>query len=871
MHYLRGSYSMKRFLLALSALFGLFIGCIGGVHAQGLSSSDSSQFIPVELSIRGLGRFEINMLYQNSTAYIPMVSMFKILNINVNYNASQRLAEGFYLDPARRYSIDGLNRSASAGDKSVVLSSSDVVSTAEDLYVRTTLYQVLFNLELTYNPRRLEVSLKSKERLPIFLQRDRDLARRRKRGLYQLPEPEYTEPRRFTVFDFGRLDYSFTSQISRHGVPRQAYAFHLGNQILGGDFEGRVNGRIHESLTSQDVTARLRYAFLNNSVVRQIIIGDILTTGLIPSSVLGIEVTNRPAPRRYFFASEELDGSMSPGGIADFYLRGSLVDFQTVNPEGAYSFSAPIIYGVSNYQVRQYDAFGVERLIDYRIVVPPTMIPSGEVEYSLVGGRMRLKDDESYGNGTVRWGVNSFLTLGTGFDYFKGYNPYSDRKIHPMLTATGRLTRLLVGDFTVSPSAFSRGILSLTYPSSAGGSFGYTWYNNHPFYNPRKIISEATATATLPFTFGLTRVNLDVLLRQTMLEVGRDRVLQPSLGGQSGSLTYRITHRRTWRQREGAELLDAYTTLSMGIRAPGGFNFRGTTRYHHYNGGFKEMRLDFSKRFSREVWLQIFYDKSFITQNAIVGLQFVYYFPFALFRTVFATSGQSGIRTSETVSGSIGFSPEAGDFYFDYLSNRVGFGGIIVDPYVDINNNGIHDPGEEEITKARISASTMFGNQSLKYTDGGGFGLRHTLPYEEYVLSMDPVYLDNPLWIPKYSTVSVVSEPNQFRVVDLPIVLGGIVRGRVQLENGAGVEGVTVSIIPETEEPGKEIFRKSGVSFSTGEFEFIGVPPGRYKISIDERQLEILRLRTGQSVFMIDVVSKPEGDEISNIIFNLTR
>jgi hypothetical protein len=183
----------------------------------------------------------------------------------------------------------------------------------------------------------------------------------------------------------------------------------------------------------------------------------------------------------------------------------------------------------------------------------------------------------------------------------------------------------------------------------------------------------------------------------------------------------------------------------------------------------------------------------------------------------------------------------------------------------------VHDPGEEEITKARISASTLFGNQPLKYIDGSGFGLRHTLPYEEYVLTMDPSYLDNPLWIPKYTSVSVVSEPNQFRQVDLPVVFGGIVRGRVQLEDGTGVEGVTVTIGPETDEPGKEGFKKIGVSFSTGEFEFIGVPPGRFKVSIDERQLEVLRLRTGQSVFIIDVVSKPEGDEVSNVIFNLGR
>ena len=93
--------------------------------------------------------------------------------------------------------------------------------------------------------------------------------------------------------------------------------------------------------------------------------------------------------------------------------------------------------------------------------------------------------------------------------------------------------------------------------------------------------------------------------------------------------------------------------------------------------------------------MQLFYERSFITNNTFAGLQFALYFPFALFRAQVGASESGGLRSTQSVSGSIGFSPETGDLYFDYLASRVGFGGIVVQPYVDANGNDVHDPGEE--------------------------------------------------------------------------------------------------------------------------------------------------------------------------------
>jgi hypothetical protein len=862
---------MKKFLMTLILSLLATLAVTGTAAAQ---LADTTETIPVQLTVRGVGKAELIVIAQGNVVYVPVVEFFNFLRVNATYNAANRSVEGFYISPDSKYVIDAANRTGSIRDRVVALSTSDVMVRGNDVYLRGEIYEQLFGLQLTYYPRRLEIILKTKENLPIFLERARELARRRKGAYFAVPTAEFNAPRRVSLFSVGRLDYLFSNQLSRYGSPRQSYSLHLGNQLLGGDFDGRVNGSARTALTTRDMTARLRYAFLGNSVVRQIYLGDVFTGGLVPSTVWGAEITNRPAPRRYLFGTEELDGTLQTGGIADFYFRGVLADYQRGDADGNYSFTTPLIYGVSNYEVRQYDAYGIERQVEYRVIVPPSMLPPGELQYSLVGGKLRFLNDQFYGNGSLQWGVNSYLTLGTGFDVYDGTNPFSTRTVHPFFTTTARLSQLLTGDFTVAPTAYSRGVLSITYPSSAGGSLSYAWYNRNPFYNPRNIKTDGAATVSIPIRSNLQRLNLDLLVRETIFESGKDRIFQASLGGQFGAMSPRITHRRTWRDRDFFTDTEAYTTASVGFRASGGFFFRGQTRYYHYGGGFRDLRLEFSKRFSREFWLQLFLDKSFITQSAIAGAQVVYYFPFALLRTIVAGGGATGVRTSQSVSGSLGYSGEAGDFYFDYLSNRVGFGGIVVNPFVDTNNNGEYDDGEEILEKAKISATTMFGNQSLRYIPGSGFGLKHTLPYEEYIMTIDPEYFDNPLWVPKYTSVSVVSEPNMFRQVDLPIVFGGIVRGRVESEVAGKTfpaEGVTVTVISDVTEEGKEPYKKVGISFSTGEFEFIGIPPGRYRVQVDNAQLALLGYRAIQPVRTIEVVSKPDGDELNDVNFSLTR
>jgi hypothetical protein len=102
--------------------------------------------------------------------------------------------------------------------------------------------------------------------------------------------------------------------------------------------------------------------------------------------------------------------------------------------------------------------------------------------------------------------------------------------------------------------------------------------------------------------------------------------------------------------------------------------------------------------------------------------------------------------------------------------------------------------------------------------------------------------------------------------------VGGIVRGRATYFVGGAelsAENLTITIAPESgEKPG---FPKTATSFSTGEFEFLGVPPGRYIVSLNPGQVAQLGYPATQMTRTIEVRALPDGDQVGNVDFRLER
>ncbi len=267
--------------------------------------------------------------------------------------------------------------------------------------------------------------------------------------------------------------------------------------------------------------------------------------------------------------------------------------------------------------------------------------------------------------------------------------------------------------------------------------------------------------------------------------------------------------------------------------------------------------------------MQIYYDRNFKFNNTFAGIQFILDFPFTAVRSQVNFAGDGTLSSSQSLYGSVAYSMATGDVFFDNISSYNNSGAIIVQPFVDANANDIHDPGEEYISRGSIKSSTAFSRRTIRYKDGG-FLIERTTPFEEYFFTIDPQNLDNPLWVPKYSTVSVISEPNNIRLVDIPLVAGGVVRGRVTAfvaGRETGLQNLTIRISPESGP--RAGFPIQQTTYSTGEFEILGLLPGRYVLSVDQRELSELGYGSTLVSKVVEIKASPEGDEINDIVFRI--
>jgi Predicted outer membrane protein len=96
--------------------------------------------------------------------------------------------------------------------------------------------------------------------------------------------------------------------------------------------------------------------------------------------------------------------------------------------------------------------------------------------------------------------------------------------------------------------------------------------------------------------------------------------------------------------------------------------------------------------------------------------------------------------------------------------------------------------------------------------------------------------------------VTVAPGPNRYTVVDIPLVMGSVVEGRVVRRFGDSLQGVAGATLTLRDQAGVE---RSVATFSDGSFYVLGVRPGEYTLTVDARVLDILRMDTEPRRFSV--------------------
>jgi len=224
------------------------------------------------------------------------------------------------------------------------------------------------------------------------------------------------------------------------------------------------------------------------------------------------------------------------------------------------------------------------------------------------------------------------------------------------------------------------------------------------------------------------------------------------------------------------------------------------------------------------------------------------------------TAGGLGAGMTQFVQGSLLYDPASHGLAFASGPSveRAGLSGRV---FLDRDGDGRWSPGEQLLSGVRLRAGFVTAT-----SDSGGRYRVWDLPsFEPVLVAVDSATLASPLWVPAHGSVSVETGPNRFRELDLPILPGGVIEGRIVRETPTGTIPVAGAELQLRRQGSEEV--RSLTSFSDGAFYLMGVKPGEYQLAVDPGDLERLGLAAEPLAFSL--AAEPDGATVEGLELRL--
>ncbi len=774
---------------------------------------------------------------------------------------------GFFIKPDNLYEINFAKHVARLGDREIEFDSSQAIIGKLDFYVLPSLFNKIFNLNFSVDFSSLALSLLTETELPIVTEYQRET---RRNYLITTPQGSFLQAplvyrRDRSLLNGGVLDYSL-SGFGEAGQSEYNYNLTGGGEILGGEAEGTVFGNIsrHNSgLYSSDLS--WKYVFDSTDYISYAGLGNLFSNGLTQYGFRGAQISNEPTTVRTMFSKYAVDAKTNPNWDVELYLNGQLVGYSKADTAGYAHFMIPLVYGTSFVQLKYYGPSGEVIESDRRLQIPFTFVPTGQFTYSVGGGKLNNTND-NFLSAEAAGGVADWLTEKIGVDYVD--DPLFQKPLFYNALSL-RIGSEYMVSLNAAPSAFYRSTFNALYPSQASFDVEYAHYQKNLLYNPSNKLEDAQADIFVPLS-----------LLTSSFNVRTSAIWQEYVGGQT-SFSYSAFFNSSFGQintsigyqtsildyGEGSVFrnygLTANILYSL-LFSRGDFDFlngallNATMRYGALKNSLDDIRFELSKNVHQYVRVAVAVERDFVNRFSVLSLQIVADLPST--RSTSNAQVQNGEAWfTENLSGSIGYDKEYDRFVFNNLE-WVGHSAASMRMYVDNDNNGICDSGDEVIKGGTVTLRQAVSSE----VSGDGIAREwNLLPYTQYSADIDLASIRNPLLIPKIRSFSFITDPNSYKPIDIPFFAGGIVDGTV-----LKIEGKTATAIPGLTLEIRTIsadFQKSVVIFSDGTFYYMGMPPGKYIAYVDSSQLSMLGIVADPAVLTFEVRPTKSGDYVEGL------
>jgi hypothetical protein len=821
---------------------------------------DEYDEILVTLNVPRIGSIEIPAVIYNETAYLPLKELFDFLKIKHIISPDFHSAEGFFIDPKATYSI------AESGNQIIFLGKKfdllpfDMIVTNTGLYLKASIYGLVFGLNCQFNFRSLSINLITDIELPVI--REMKLAAMHQ-NLSQLKgekKADTTISRSFSLFRLGMLDWSVLSTRELYFKSNTRYTLGIGAMIAGGETDIFLNYFNDHPFRLKDQYYFWRYINNSNSALRQVTLGKILAnpSSSINSNIIGAMVSNTPTTFRRSFGTYNLSDRTEPGWTVELYVNDVLVNFTKADASGFFTFEVPMVYGNSVVKLRFYGPWGEERIREQNLAIPFNFLPQHQFEYNISAGIVEDNNKAKFSRSQFSYGLSKRITIGGGMEYLSSVtNP-----IMPFVNASLRLGSNLLITGEHIRNVRTKGLISYKLPANIRLEVNYLRYDKNQNAIRMNYLEERNLVISRPFhnpkMSAFTRLTINQFRHSTVGKNSKftssELLLSAVAFGISSNLTNYII------LNEKAIPL-AYSNLTMTFHLPHGINILPQARYEYTINKFSILRAEVEKSLFKRGFLNMSYELDLKNKSYMVGIGLRYNFSFA--QIAFSTRfSKQNILTNKQARGSLMYNGKTNYLGVNF-QNQVGRGGLIIAPFLDLNCNGKREKDEPAAHGLKIKVN---GGHIKRIEKDTTIRVSELEAYTSYFVELDKYSFDNIAWQINKPTIRINTDPNHFIYLSVPVAVVGEAAGTVYLHGKNGNSGQGRMIVNIYK--GDSVVART-ITESDGYFSYLGLPPGDYVAKIDPNQLHKLSMESLPVSLPVVIRKSRDGDVVSGMVFTL--
>lgn len=853
------SNEVSRFLLCITLLF---TSLLGFSVKQALGENTEYEEIFVTVRVQGVGATELAPLYvyDSGQLLLPVIDIFQFLRLKVEPSVSLDTLSGFIVDEEKQYLIDNRNKQILADGKTWPLDMTDLIKTETGLFLDHKLFGPLFGLYCTFSFRSLSVEIKPDFEVTAI----REIRLRQfRKNVDQLKgevEVDTTLDREYHLFRFGVADWAVHSTQSKKQPNDTRITISTGAELFGGETNLTLNYSTRDGFHERNQQYYWRWANNRTKIVKQIRLGKIspFSISSVYDPVAGITATNAPTTYRRSFGEYTISDHTEPGWTVELYVNNVIVDYQTADASGFYSFNVPLVYGTSQVMLKFYGPYGEERIKEHFLNIPFNFLPTGEMEYTLSSGLVMDGENSVFGRADVKYGLNRFVTIGGGMEYLSSIS--KGKKI-PLLTASITPFRnfLVTGEY--AKGVRSKVLVNYRLASGPILEIDYTRYVKEQQAIRLNYLEERKATLSvplrLPFLSGYTRWSF----RQNVYEMLAYNTADVTLSAFLGRVNANISAYANWLENSEPFM---YGNIGLGFRLGHGFTVRPQGQVDITNREIISVKAELEKRISSSGYLSVSGEENFRSSYHSLNFSFRWDFPFTQVDFSARVSGDD-FSSTQGAQGSLAFGSGNGHIHKDNRSTT-GRGGIAIVPFVDLNHNSSREKGEPYASGVTVR---MSGGRVLQGINDSIIRITGLEPYNSYVLTLDDKGLEQIAWRITHKNIRVYIDPNQFKKINIPVLPMGEANGWVFIkdDNGTGGQGrIVVNFFT-----GKSKRVASTMTERDGGFTWLGLPPGRYYAQVDTNQMKKLNMTSTPAHLYFEIEPSANGDIVTDLEFVIER